>query len=62
MKEKSKGKVKQTAPTIINPWRHQTIMVYTGIYMDGEVPLSIKFADKTDCLRWKNSMEEIREE
>eukprot|EP00978_Attheya_sp_CCMP212_P013162 scaffold32964_cov48-Attheya_sp.AAC.1 len=62
MEEKSKGKVKQTAPTIINPRRHQTIMVYTGVYMDGELPLIIKFADKPDCLRWKVSMDEIREE
>eukprot|EP00978_Attheya_sp_CCMP212_P019152 scaffold53329_cov63-Attheya_sp.AAC.1 len=46
MEEKSNGKVKQTAPTIINPWRHQTIM----------------FADQPDLLRWKVSMDEIREE
>eukprot|EP00978_Attheya_sp_CCMP212_P001196 scaffold2505_cov63-Attheya_sp.AAC.1 len=62
MDEKSNGKGKQTAPTIINPRRHQTIMVYTGVYMDGELRLIIKFADQPDFLRWKVSMDEIREE
>eukprot|EP00978_Attheya_sp_CCMP212_P028818 scaffold100550_cov57-Attheya_sp.AAC.1 len=37
-------------------------MAYTGIYIDGDKTLVIKFVDQPDFLRWKVNMDEIKEE
>lgn len=47
---------------IIHQRRYQSTMTYTGLYIDGEQTMVIKFGDEQGFHRWNAIIDEIKEE
>jgi hypothetical protein len=47
---------------IINQWRHQAIMTYTAVYIDGDQIMVIRVGDQEGYLRWMAIIAKIKDE